>query len=103
MPLVNDIKSYSRCSYRLKEIMPLVNGVKFYCIYSQRLSQITVVVSGVKSYSMCAVVASSVKSFLCFIITQKTLSFACIPYCFFHFAKEFNSCTGIQYLRQLQL
>ena len=90
MPLVNEIKSYSRCSYRLKEIMPLVNGVKFYCIYSQRLSQITVVVSGVKS-------------FLCFIVTQKTLSFACIPYCFFHFAKEFNSCTGIQYLRQLQL
>ena len=52
MPLVNEIKPYSRCSYRLKEIMPLVNGVKFYCIYSQRLSQITVVVSGVKSFFM---------------------------------------------------
>ena len=52
MPLVNEIKSYSRCSYRLKEIIPLVNGVKFYCIYSQRLSQITVVVSGVKSFFM---------------------------------------------------
>ena len=44
MPLVNSVKSYSMCIYRLSQIMPLVHGV---------LRDFTPLNNGLQFCSMC--------------------------------------------------
>ena len=52
MPLVNSVKSYSMCIYRLSQIMPLVHGV---------LRDFTPLNNGLQSCSMCIYIDADIQ------------------------------------------